>query len=106
MLGRRVRPTANRFFHVVLLWIERIIPTLARIYTRRAVRSSLTFAHRGTARLVVKTEKGLERTLHTLRHTTDVRRGMGEASLFLREVAEHKKKLLRTQSAPVRFHKE
>ncbi len=106
MVGRNVRPSINRFFHVVLLWSERIIPTLIRIYSRRALRSSLSFAHRGTARLVVKAEKGLEKTLHTLRHSTDVRRGMGEASFFLREVAEHKKQLLRTQNVPVRVRPE
>jgi len=50
-------------------------------------------AHRTTAWSVLQVERMLEKTLHTLRHTTAARAD-GEASAFLREVAEHKKSLI------------
>jgi len=107
MLGRTFRARAHRYFSAILLWIEHIIPTVIRLYSRWAWRMSLRFIYRSTALLVLRTEKALEHTLHTLRHLTDVRHlpgrgGMGEASVFLREIAEHKKKLVRAQRTPVR----
>ena len=101
-----MRPRIDRFFRSVLFWIERVIPTLLRIYVRRAVASALSLIHRVSAELIVHAEHTLEKTLHSLRHTTDVKRGVGEASAFLREVAEHKRKLLNTRSAPVHLRKE
>lgn len=97
------RPRFGSFFEQVLLWAEHILPTLARVWSRRALRAASARVHRGVARLVLFLEHGLERSLHFIRHSTDVRRSAGEASAFLREVAEHKKKLLRTQTAYVRM---
>ena len=102
MLGGIVRERANRLSHVVLLWVESIIPTLIRIYGKRIWRGTLSLLYHAAALLVVRTEELLDRTLRSLRHSTDARRGMGEASAFLREVAEHKKKLLRAESAQAR----
>jgi hypothetical protein len=101
MLGRRLRARSHRFFSTMLLWIEHIIPTVVRLYSRWAWRATLCLLYRSAALLVLRVEKGLERTLHALRHSTDVKRGMGEASAFLREVAEHKKKLLRADRAQI-----
>ena len=102
VVGSNVRPQVSRFFHAISLWVERILPTLVRMYSRILTRAFLSSVYRVTAHAVVRVEQWLERALHALRHTTDVRRGMGEASAFLREVSEHKRKLLRAQRA----HKE
>jgi hypothetical protein len=106
MLARGLRARTHTFFHHIVLWVEHIIPTVARLYSRWAWRRSLSVLHRVSAHAVLRVEHTLERVLHGLRHSTDVKRGMGEASAFLREVAEHKKKLLRTEPARVRMHKE
>lgn len=92
-----VRPKAGNFFRGLLFWIERVMPALARVYGRRLWRAAHISAHRTTARGVLWAEQWLERVLHTLRHTTDVKvkRETGVASAFLQEVAEHKKKLIR-----------
>jgi len=101
-----IRPQLSRYFHAMSVWIERIIPTLVRMYSKILWRAMLRKVHRITALVVMRAERILEKTLHTLRHTTDVRKGMGEASIFLREVSEHKRKLLRAQRSPVNVPKE
>lgn len=106
IVGAQVRPWVSRFFQGVSLWVERILPTLVRMYGKFITRAFLRSVYRVTAHAVLRVEQGLERALQALRHTTDVRRGMGEASAFLREVSEHKRKLLRAQGAQVRLHKE
>jgi hypothetical protein len=87
------RPQLANFFHTILFWVERVLPTLAHDYALLVWRATLRYMHTGVAYLVLKAEKLLERILHTLRHTTEVERGVGQASDFLRQVAEHKKKL-------------
>ena len=106
VVGAMFRPRASRFFQGISLWIERILPTLVRMYGKLLTRAFLRSVYRVTAHAVLNIERWLERSLYMLRHTTDVRRGMGEASAFLREVSEHKRKLLRAQGAQVRLHKE
>ena len=106
VVGSALRPRYGRFFQTISLWIERILPTLVRMYGKLITRAFLRSIYRVSAHAVVRVERTLERTLHTLRHTTDVRRGMGEASAFLREVSEHKRKLLRAQGSQIRLHKE
>ena len=106
-----VRPRADVFFRNVLLWVCRILPRLVKIYTMRAARTGLAYAHRGSAWALLEAERKLEQWLAFLRHSTDPRRlstsGLSEASsAFLREVAEHKRKLLKAQSGHVRLHKE
>ncbi len=90
-----LRQKMGWYFSTIALWGERIIPALARIYGRRAWRSMQGYVHQTIARIVVVAEYWLERTLHQLRRTTEVRYAPGEASPFLREVAEHKRKLIR-----------
>ena len=87
------RPQLANFFHTILFWVERVLPTLVHDYALLVLRVTLRYMHTGVAYLVLKAEKLLERILHTLRHTTEVERGVGQASDFLRQVAEHKKKL-------------
>ena len=99
VLGRRMRAPVGNFFHTTLLWLERILPTLIRVFLRRAFRATVAFVHRSSAWAVLWTEWTLEHVLHLLRKTTSVRHGVGEASVFLREVAEHKRKLLKENHA-------
>ena len=87
------RPRLADFFHTVLFWIERVLPTLAHDYARLLWHRTLHYVHTGTAYVVLKAEHYLERILHTLRHTTEMNRGVGQASDFLRQVAEYKEKL-------------
>ncbi len=107
MLAEPIRPTMSKFFHSVLFWVERVIPVLAREYAERALRTSLGFVHRTVALLVLLTERTLQHILQLIHRSTDVKlHARGEASAFLREVAEHKHKLLRAQRGHVRFRKE
>ncbi len=91
----RVRPKVGKFFRTISFWVEQVLPALVRIWTRRLWHTVRVWVHRTVARGVLATEQWLERVLHILRHTTDARAGAGTASAFLREVAEHKKKLSR-----------
>jgi len=94
VLGGRMRAPVGNFFHTTLLWLERILPTLIRVFWRRAFRATIAFVHRSSAWAVLWIEWTLEHVLHLLRKTTSTRH-IGEASVFLREVAEHKRKLLK-----------
>ena len=107
MLVEPLRPHMHHFFSVTLFWIERVIPTMARVYGREALRATLAFVHRSVAFLVLLMEHLLQQTLHIIRRSTDVQhRAAGEASVFLREVAEHKRKLLKSGRGQVRLRKE
>ncbi|HEV7449142.1 MAG TPA: hypothetical protein VGP13_01230, partial [Candidatus Paceibacterota bacterium] len=67
---------------------------LIRVGSRSLYEASLRLVHVGAAWVVIRLEQGLERALHTVRHTTtQAPRNGEETSAFLREVAEHKKKL-------------
>jgi hypothetical protein len=87
------RESMSSFFKTILFWVERVLPSLAHDYALLLWRALLRYVHAGTAFLVLKAESLLERVLHTLRHKTEAERGVGQASDFLREVAEYKKKL-------------
>jgi len=89
----RVRPKAGEVLGAGLNFVERRAPALARAAALRGYAAARALAQRGTAWALLQVERLLEKTLHTLRHTTQMR-GDGEASAFLREVAEHKKSLI------------
>jgi hypothetical protein len=97
VLLSRVRPKLGSFFHTVSLWIERILPTLVRVYFRRTLNVLRVAMHRVSAWGVLTLEHALERLLQVLRKATSTKRTVGEASVFLREVAEHKRKLLKNR---------
>lgn len=101
-----LRPRLNAFFHTILFWIERVIPDLTRVYSKRFISWIATLLHQGTATGVLHLERVLEKTLHTLRSSTDHRLSRKEASPFLREVAEHKKKLLTAREGTPEFLEE
>lgn len=98
VVGGRARAPVGSFFHAALVWVERILPTLVRVFARRLVRATSMFVHKAAALGVLWAEYALERVLDFLRKTTSSRKGMGEASVFLREVAEHKRKLLKSRT--------
>lgn len=95
MLWAQVRPGVGRLLERGLVWVEYIAPALLRHFAAKTYHFLQTQTHRLVAWVVLMTERGLERTLHLLRHKTSVPRGEGSGSAFLREVSAHKKQLLR-----------
>ena len=98
----QTRPRFNTFFQTGLQFIEHRLPHLLREWAIIAVLKTKLLLREGIARTVLVVELGLERVLHTLRHTTSPDHKIGEASAFLREVAEHKQQL----AAKIRSRKE
>lgn len=88
------RPAMGQFFHRVVFWVEHIVPRLIRLTLKRIAQAGMALLHRVVAWVVVHVEKGLEYVLFRLRHSTSTETKQ-EASPFLREVAEHKKELLK-----------
>ncbi|MDE1924600.1 MAG: hypothetical protein KGH79_00245 [Patescibacteria group bacterium] len=89
-----VRPLVGTFVSRTLLWAGKIIPALVREQLARAGQTLRVLAHRFVAQSVLWFERTLEKVLHTVREKTGPPREPGEASAFLREVADHKKKLI------------
>jgi hypothetical protein len=96
-----VRPHVAELSHSTLVWFERVLPHLAQVYARRTARAAEDMLHHGAARGLLAAEHGLERVLQSLRGVTEQPRANREASVFLREVAEHKRKLLHRKKAKV-----
>src|SRR3989338_263143 len=88
-----VRPAAGQVLGSALHFVERRAPALLRLGFSTLIAAARTGIRFSIAWVVLRAERLLEKTLHPLRHTTATR-GEGEASPFLREVAEHKKSLL------------
>src|SRR3989338_3085807 len=94
------RPGIGAFFHRGLVWVERDLPTGLSVIAGKAVVLGKKVLHHAVARSILALERGLEWALGLLRHTTTpTQQGTGEVSAFLREVAEHKKKLLKRSSS-------
>lgn len=87
------RPAVGHFFHRGLSWFEYVLPGLVRVGAKRLWGTARRLVHVWAARLVVVLESYLERALRRVRHTTVAPKQGKETSAFLREVAEHKKKL-------------
>lgn len=89
------RPKAAQVLHAGVIIIERVIPAAIE---KGAAEFSVWLrgsARTGLARALAASERALEQALHVLRHkTVPPPTAGGEASAFLREVAEHKKKFL------------
>jgi len=96
VVGGRARPTVGAYAHRLMVWVEAVLPALAREWLHRVMRYGRTVFHRLAALSVVITEQGLERTLQVLRRSTQVHHSDTEASAFLREVSAHKKQLLKS----------
>lgn len=94
VLAASVRPGMRAFFRRWLFVAQRVLPALALGELERAWRVARAGARVGVARALLAAEQGLEHLLNRVRHATTHAPVRGsEASAFLREVAEHKKKL-------------
>ena len=93
---RQIRPQLGMFFHACLVWVEQALPALLAHAIRRGVGALNRVIHQVVARGILALEHALVWVLKTLHYTTQpTSSGTGEVSAFLREVAEHKKKLLK-----------
>ncbi|HVV39036.1 MAG TPA: hypothetical protein VHD31_01795 [Candidatus Paceibacterota bacterium] len=89
-----MRPGVQRLMHATVLFVEYILPGLARRGVRGIWLSVEGVVKQALARAILFFENALENMLTFVRELMQPPRGGGQASQFLREVAEHKKKLL------------
>ena len=90
----RARPKAARIVHIVVLFIQHVLPFIARRSAAQAFRLARAGVSNMLARLTLYIETSLRRLLLAIQQGMQPKRGGGVTSAFLREVAEHKKKLL------------
>ena len=98
------RPKLAKFSHRMVFLFGTAVPLYVRWQVGRLYRGSTAWIHRAAARGVVNVEHWLERTLRIVRQKTAAPRVPGEASPFLREVGEYKKKL--SDGADNQIHQE
>jgi hypothetical protein len=87
------RPAVGNFFHRGLSWFEYVLPGLVRVGIKRLYGTVRRVLHIWLAWLAVHVEQRLEQALKRVRHSTVGPRPGHKSSAFLRQVAEHKKKL-------------
>ncbi len=95
VMFKGLRPKTNRFFHSILVFIEQVIPSMTHAVVRGFLRLMRGALQRIVARAILMFEYTLEHVLHRVRQTSQPPPGQGEVSTFLREVAAHKRKLLK-----------
>jgi hypothetical protein len=95
LLGER-RQSVSRFSHRTAFLFGTALPHYIRYEARRAYRGGWVFVHAVLARAVAKVEHWLEGLLNRVQEKAAHPRNPGEASAFLREVGEHKKRLADT----------
>ena len=93
MLMSAARPALAEAARGFWVWTLERAPERASELLQTAARRSRRETHRLAALTLLKLEQSLERTLRTVRRNTEAPRDGGAASGFLREVAEHKKRL-------------
>lgn len=93
LLFAQWRPGLTAASHRFFSTVKSHLPALMREGLERLARDMRYGARAGLARTALAAEGWLERSLHNLRHATSPHGKAGEASAFLREVAEHKKQL-------------
>lgn len=91
----RIRPKINRVLHNLVLFVQYMLPFMARRSVAHALRALRVALSSAVARLILYLEVSLHRMLVTIQHAMQPRRGGGTTSTFLQEVADHKRKLLR-----------
>lgn len=94
LLMTGIRPKAGEVLGGGLHFVEAGLPVMVRRSARRAYAIGRSLTHRLVAWMMLHTERLLERWLRDLRGATQSK-GDGEVSEFLREVAEHKRSLLK-----------
>jgi hypothetical protein len=87
------RPRLAKFSQRMVFLFGTAVPLYLRWQAGRLYRASTAWVHRAVAHGAVRVEHWLERTLQNVREKTASTRAPGEASAFLREVGEYKKKL-------------
>src|SRR3989344_5890430 len=90
-----VRPGLRKFFHTILVFVEQVIPVFFKHVLHNAFRLMRGGLERLIARAILMFEYTLEHVLHRVRQTSKPPQGSGEVSNFLREVAAHKRALLK-----------
>ena len=90
----RLRPKQRGLLHRVFVFIERVLAAIIRYFIVMSYRWVRSHIQRSIAWIILHVERALEKWLHIVREKTTVRPGRGEASSFLRAVADHKTKLL------------
>jgi hypothetical protein len=95
MVLGKARPKVSRVSHDVVLTVEYILPSLVVRIIKRSIELVKDWLKQVVARAIFLFERMLEVLLHTVREKTRPPRGAGEASAFLREVADHKRELLK-----------
>lgn len=90
LLGERLTAVAP--------WFSHVLPQAARQILSRAWQQLLALLHRAAAWGILTFEHALERVLSIIREKTTHSRRTGEASAFLRQVADHKKELQRSRA--------
>jgi hypothetical protein len=93
MMFARSRPAISKFSSRAMFLFGTAVPLYLRWQARRAYAKITALAHRGVARGALSFEGWLEGVLSSVREKTSAQRAPGEASAFLREVGEYKKKL-------------
>lgn len=91
----RVRPFVMGVLYALLRFIEHILPSLMRRVLYKGWVAVRRFASVTLARTVLFFEQRLVQVLELMHYKMQPRHGTGEVSAFLKEVAEHKRKLLR-----------
>ena len=94
-----VRPGASTFFERTLRWGEKILPHLVKQQAERASRYVVRTLQLALAHSIVWLERTLEQVLSAMRERTENVDLHNEPSAFLREVADHKKNLLKKTRA-------
>ena len=102
----RARPRLARAMHGVMVFIEHVLPFIARRSAAQALRLARAGVSNMLARLTLYIETGLHRLLSAVQQGMQPKRGGGAASAFLQEVAEHKKKLLKDPEERKAFFEE
>lgn len=90
----RLRPKRGGLLYKGGVFFERVLPTTIRYIVVMSARKVNRNFHRLVAWSIFHFERLLEKVLHTVRERTAPPQGRGEASSFLRAVADHKRKLL------------
>ncbi len=89
------RPSVTRVVHIIVLFIQYILPFIARRSIAKVLAFMRSSLSRALARLMLYIEVSLKRALTSIQETMQPRRSGGTASTFLQEVADHKSKLLK-----------
>jgi hypothetical protein len=90
----RARPRLERLSHAIVLFLHYILPFLARRSMAAILHSARVWLGATLARLTLSVEHTLARLLTAVREAVEPKRGGGQATGFLQEVADHKRRLL------------